>query len=51
MKDIILNSYKKYAKLPALGTIVTKDNKPTIEYLTYKEAIDQAHYVGSGIIH
>jgi long-subunit acyl-CoA synthetase (AMP-forming) len=32
------------------GKIVSKDNKPAIEYLTFKEALTRAHHLGSGII-
>lgn len=40
MKDVILNSYKIYANSPALGTIVTKDNQKSIEFITYKQAVE-----------
>ena len=50
MKAAILNSAKRYANRPALGKIVKKENKSEIESLTYKEALEQAHQVGSGII-
>lgn len=50
MKQVILNSLKQFANRPALGKIVSKDNKPAIEYLTFKEALTRAHHLGSGII-
>lgn len=50
MKAAILNSAIKYANRPALGKIVKKENKSEIESLTYKQALQQAHQLGSGII-
>lgn len=58
MKDIFINSSKKYADLPALGTnilylgrIVKDQNTSNIKYLTYKQSFIKARQIGSGIIH
>lgn len=51
MKDVLINSARKFAKEPALGTITRKEQETgSIEYLTYEAAFDQARLVGSGIL-
>jgi hypothetical protein len=57
LKDVFINSYKKFANNPALGifffysgTIIRKENKASIEYLSYREAIDRAKHTGGAII-
>lgn len=51
MKDVLINSARKFAKEPALGTIIRKEQETgSVEYLTYEAAIDQARLIGSGIL-
>lgn len=50
MKAVILNSAKVFANRPAMGTIIRKGDQAEVQYLTYTQALERAHAIGSGII-
>jgi long-subunit acyl-CoA synthetase (AMP-forming) len=51
MKTALLKSCHQHADNNCLGTIVRKEGeKDSINYITYKELLEQSTAVGSGII-
>lgn len=58
MKDIFINSYKKFGQQGCLGItndilgkiIPNQKGGSEIFYISYKETIDRAHRIGSAII-
>lgn len=51
MKDIFINSYKKFGQQGCLGKIVPNQKGGSeIFYISYKETIERANRIGSAII-
>lgn len=52
IKNALLTSVAKHGKNNALGTIIKKQGEPdTIKYITYDELLEEAVFLGSGIVH